>query len=89
MFTIEKIMESLSEQILRVKSELKKDETRFVETNVVSVVTSGNIVEYKVKIDGYDYVTKNGTNITFVVGDGVIVCIPNNDYKRKFIIAKR
>ena len=44
--------------------------------------------KYYAIYNGGEYIMPNGTNMTFSVGNGIVVCIPNNDFKKRFIIAK-
>lgn len=44
--------------------------------------------KYYAQYKGGEYIMPNGTNMTFSVGNGIVVCIPNNDFKKRFIIAK-
>lgn len=41
-----------------------------------------------VSLDGHDYSIKNGTNISFNVGDKALVHCVNGNFNKKIIIAK-
>lgn len=73
-----------------VKKRLKASPiTTYQEGEVTSIASSGIDQLYTVKIDG-EYIEAYGkSNLFLDVGDIVIICIPNNDYSKRFIDHKR
>lgn len=82
--TEKQILEAITEQTLRIANHMSKNRTRYVFT-AITEIRGG---KYYGIIDGKSYELPNGTNIDFKVASKVIVCIPDGNFKNKFIIAK-
>ncbi|MCM1441780.1 MAG: hypothetical protein NC131_21600 [Roseburia sp.] len=82
--TEKQILETITEQILRIAASIDQRRTRYVFTAITRIKDG----KYYGMIDGKSYELPNGTNIDFKIAARVIVCIPNGDFKNRFIIAK-
>lgn len=80
-----KSIQILIDQIFRIIKQQEKHKTQFITVAISQIDNKG---VYYGKINGQIYSLPNGTNMTFKLADKVIVCIPDNDYKRKFILCK-
>ena len=65
-------------------NEYKEKQTKYEFLRVTKIEDG----KYYAIYNGGEYIMPNGTNMTFSVGNGIVVCIPNNDFKKRFIIAK-
>ena len=78
------VMNILSEQMIKVSKSIEDSMTKYEFLKVTKIEDGKYYAQYK----GGEYIMPNGTNMTFSVGNGIVVCIPNNDLKKRFIIAK-
>lgn len=78
------IIDILAEQLLRIEKKIRDKETKFIFTKITRVDNG----RYYAKINGTEYELPNSTNMDFSVSSNVIVCIPNNELRNKFIIGK-
>ena len=84
MISEEQVLQSLSQQLLRIKNEIQQKQTQYIFTRI-SKVENGT---YFARINGSEYSIPNATALTFAIASGVIVCVPNNDLKKRFIVGK-
>lgn len=75
---------TLIDQFFRIINRFEKERTLF-KTVIVSRINAEGC--YYGNIDGQEYELPNGTAMTFSPCTRVIVCIPDGDYKQRFIIA--
>ena len=83
--TNENVVKTLVDQVFRIVERFEKQKTLFP----VVIISKASNNTYEGYINGQVYDLPNGTDMTFKVGDKVIVCIPDGDYKRRFIMARK
>ncbi len=82
--TDEQILNVLADQLLRIKQEVLAKQTQYIFTKVSKI----NNNKYFAIINGNEYMVPNAANMNFKAGDSIIICIPYNDMKKRFILAK-
>lgn len=78
----QKAVETLCQAIIQTVKQSSTD------PDIVAMVTEVNGSNCKVSIQGNIYEVKNGTGVTFTVGDRALVHLINGNFNNKIIIAK-
>lgn len=82
-------MRKISEEILKtIDYAIQRKTEKFNVSDFAALIVGTNGKYCTVKINNAAYKVKNGTNITFSVGDICLVHCINYDFNNKIIIAK-
>lgn len=83
---VDEIYKTVETMIQRYFSKLNISNQK---AGVVIEVIDENKAKYKVRINGADYIIKDGINLHPEINTSVWVCLPNNDWNQAYICARK